>query len=215
MIRELLLVKTMEHNMMDKSRYNPKNIENIVKQYLGIATEKKEVYAVMDSDQEICLVRQNHMEKLPRNILAQDEDVLSNQDLHMTEYKECYSMAFRLYEEIVKKMYDQEKQKMESIIESAGYQMECKQPTFSYTKAIKKKMKATSKLFIDSNMDGYDFREIDLSDSIFINCSLKGANFSFVNMENTYLINSRTDGAIFYKAQTNNVVEISGEIGGM
>lgn len=207
MIKELLLVKTMEHNMTDRSRYNPRNLGNIVKIFVDIIAEKREIYAVMDSDQEICLVRQNKREKLPRNILISEESI---QELSITEieYRECSLIAYRLYEEIIKKIFDNEKQKMASIIESAGCQMERKQ-LFNYTKAIKKKMKTTTKLFVDANMDGYDFREVDLSDAIFINCSLKGANFSFVNLENVYLINTKTDGAIFYKTQMNNVVRLS------
>lgn len=63
---------------------------------------------------------------------------------------------------------------------------------------------------MDSRMEGYDFREVDLSNAVFMNCSLIGANFSFVNLENAVFINCNLSNVIWHKAWTNNTVVIDG-----
>ena len=99
---------------------------------------------------------------------------------------------------------------MEQMIESSGAKMERKQPLIQYTKEIKKKMGLCKKFFADTKMEGYDFREVDLSNAVFVNCSLIGANFSFVNLENAVFVNCNLTNVIWHKAWSNNTVIIDG-----
>ena len=79
-----------------------------------------------------------------------------------------------------------------------------KQPKFDYAKEICKRMKTNKKIFIEERMEGYDFREIDLSGALFINCSLTRSNFCGVNLENTVFVNCELKDSLFLGAMLNN-----------
>lgn len=204
-IHHLQIIKTTEHNEQDKSEFNVKNIEQTAQTFFSLNCFKlKEIYAVTDSE-SVCLLRQNSLETYPRNIVIQ-----STQNIGAELYAECQRTAFLLYEELTKLQYKAYTEQMEEMIESSGARMERKQPLFSHTKEIKKKMGTCKKFFTDSRMEGYDFREVDLSNAVFLNCSLVGANFSFVNLESALFINCNLTNIIWHKAWTNNAVVIDG-----
>lgn len=203
-IGQLQILKTMEHNEQDKSEFSIKNIEQAAQIFFSLSSFKlKEIYAVTDQE-KICLLRQNSLEEYPRNIIIQD---IQNTDL----YAECQRVAFFLYETLIKLHHKAYSEHMESILESPGAKMEQKQPSINYSKEIKKKIRICKKLFIDSRMEGYDFREVDLSEAVFINCSLAGANFSFVNLDTAVFINCNLTNAIWHKAWVKNTIVINGE----
>ena len=202
-IHQLQITKTTEHNEQDKSEFSIKNIEQTAQTFFSLNCFKlKEIYAVTDHE-NICLLRQNSLETYPRNIIIQNPQ---NTEI----YIECQQTAFSLYEKLIELQHEAYKKHMEMIIESSGAKMERKQPLFQHTKEIKKKMCICKKFFIDSRMEGYDFRELDLSNAIFLNCSLTGSNFSFVNLESAIFINCNLANIIWHKAWINNTIIIDG-----
>lgn len=208
-IHHLQIIKTTEHNEQEQSEFSIKNIVQTAQSFFSLNCFKfKEIYAVAEQE-TICLLRQNNLETYPRNVMIQNIPDIQNPKL--TElHAECQRTAFLLYEELVKLQQKAYTEHMEQMIESSGAKMERKQPLIQYTKEIKKKMSTCKKFFIDDRMEGYDFREVDLSNAVFINCSLTGANFSFVNLENTAFINCNLTNVIWHKAWSNNTVVIDG-----
>ena len=208
-IHHLKIWKTTEHNEQEQSEFSIKNIVQAAQSFFSLNCFKlKEIYAVTEQ-KTMCLFRQNNLETYPRNMVIQNISDIQNPEL--TEvYAECQRTAFLLYEELVKLQQKAYTEHMEQMIESSGAKMERKQPLIQYTKEIKKKMSMCKKFFMDTRMEGYDFREVDLSNAVFVNCSLIGANFSFVNLENTVFINCNLMNVIWHKAWTNNTVVIDG-----
>lgn len=205
-IHYLKIRKTTEHNEQEQSEFSVKNIVQATQSFFSLNCFKfKEIYAVTEQE-TICLLRQNNLETYPRNVMIQNIPDIQNPEL----YTECQQTAFLLYEELVKLRQKAYTEHMEQMIESSGARMERKQPLIQFTKEIKKKMGICKKFFMDSRMEGYDFREVDLSNAVFMNCSLIGANFSFVNLENAVFINCNLTNVIWHKAWTNNTVVIDG-----
>ncbi|MEY8330857.1 pentapeptide repeat-containing protein [Lachnospiraceae bacterium 48-33] len=205
-IHHLKIRKTTEHNEKEQSEFSIKNIIQAAQSFFSLNCFKfKEICAVTEQE-TICLLRQNNLETYPRNVMIQNIPDIQTPEL----YTECQQTAFLLYEELVKLQQKAYTEHMEQMIESSGARMERKQPLVQFTKEIKKKMNICKKFFMDSRMEGYDFREVDLSNAVFMNCSLIGANFSFVNLENTAFINCNLTNVIWHKAWTNNTVVIDG-----
>ncbi len=205
-IHHLKIKKITKHNEQEQSEFSIKNIVQIAQSFFSLNCFKlKEIYAVTERE-TICLLRQNNLETYPRNVMIQNIPDIQNPKL----YTECQQTAFLLYEELVKLQQKAYTEHMEQMIESSGARMERKQPLVQFTKEIKKKMGICKKFFMDSRMEGYDFREVDLSNAVFMNCSLIGANFSFVNLENAVFINCNLSNVIWHKAWTNNTVVIDG-----
>lgn len=205
-IHHLKIRKTTEHNEQEQSEFSIKNIVQAAQSFFSLNCFKfKEICAVTEQE-TICLLRQNNLETYPRNVMIQNIPDIQNPKL----YTECQQTAFLLYEELVKLQQKAYTEHMEQMIESSGARMERKQPLVQFTKEIKKKMGICKKFFMDSRMEGYDFREVDLSNAVFMNCSLIGANFSFVNLENAVFINCNLSNVIWHKAWTNNTVVIDG-----
>lgn len=205
-IHHLKIRKTTEHNEQEQSEFSIKNIVQAAQSFFSLNCFKfKEICAVTEQE-TICLLRQNNLETYPRNVMIQNIPDIQNPEL----YTECQQTAFLLYEELVKLQQKAYTEHMEQMIEGSGARMERKQPLVQFTKEIKKKMGICKKFFMDSRMEGYDFREVDLSNAVFMNCSLIGANFSFVNLENAVFINCNLSNVIWYKAWTNNTVVIDG-----
>ncbi len=208
-IHHLKIRKTIEHNEKEESEFSIKNIVQAAQSFFSLNCFKlKEIYAVTEQEM-ICLLRQNNLETYPRNIVIQNISDVQNPE-HAELYTECQRTAFLLYEELVKLQQRAYTEHMEQMIESSGAKMERKQPLIQYTKEIKKKMGLCKKFFVDTRMEGYDFREVDLSNAVFVNCSLIGANFSFVNLENAVFVNCNLTNVIWHKAWTNNTVVIDG-----
>lgn len=208
-IHHLKIRKTTEHNEQEQSEFSIKNIVQAAQSFFSLNCFKcKEIYAVTEQE-TICLLRQNSMETYPRNMVIQNIPDIQNPELTKL-YAECQQTAFLLYEELVNLQQRAYTEHMEQMIESSGARMERKQPLIQYTKEIKKKMSMCKKFFMDTRMEGYDFREVDLSNAVFVNCSLIGANFSFVNLENTVFINCNLTNVIWHKAWTNHTVVIDG-----
>ncbi len=205
-IHHLKIKKITKHNEQEQSEFSIKNIVQIAQSFFSLNCFKlKEIYAVTERE-TICLLRQNNLETYPRNVMIQNIPDIQNPKL----YTECQQTAVLLYEELVKLQQKAYTEHMEQMIESSGARMERKQPLVQFTKEIKKKMGICKKFFMDSRMEGYDFREVDLSNAVFMNCSLIGANFSFVNLENAVFINCNLSNVIWHKAWTNNTVVIDG-----
>ena len=205
-IHHLKIRKTTEHNEKEQSEFSIKNIIQAPQSFFSLNCFKfKEICAVTEQE-TICLLRQNNLETYPRNVMIQNIPDIQTPEL----YTECQQTAFLLYEELVKLQQKAYTEHMEQMIESSGARMERKQPLVQFTKEIKKKMGICKKFFMDSRMEGYDFREVDLSNAVFMNCSLIGANFSFVNLENAVFINCNLTNVIWHKAWTNNTVVIDG-----
>ena len=205
-IHHLKIRKTTEHNEQEQSEFSIKNIIQAPQSVFSLNCFKfKEICAVTEQE-TICLLRQNNLETYPRNVMIQNIPDIQNPEL----YTECQQTAFLIYEELVKLQQKAYTEHMEQMIESSGARMERKQPLVQFTKEIKKKMNICKKFFMDSRMEGYDFREVDLSNAVFMNCSLIGANFSFVNLENAVFINCNLTNVIWHKAWTNNTVVIDG-----
>ncbi len=201
MILFYMFMKTMPHGMTEKAEFHKNNIDYLVETYLSTICNRKEIYAVTETEQ-ILLIVQNENE-LPRNAMLLDDS--EDKDLWI----ECQRAAGTVLQQLLLKNALIQKENMEKMLEKAGSWMEQKQ-RFSYVKEIKKKQGCCKKVFKDKRMEGYDFREINLADSIFINCSLVGANFSYVNLENAIFINCDLEDAVFYKAQTANAGVIQG-----
>lgn len=208
-IHHLKIKKTTEHNEQEQSEFSIKNIVQAAQSFFSLnCFQLKEIYAITEQE-VICLLRQNNLEIYPRNMTIQNSSEF--QDSELTKLQtECQQTAFLLYEELVKLQQKAYTEHMEQMIESSGAKMERKQPLIQYTKEIKKKMSICKKFFMNTRMEGYDFREVDLSNAIFLNCSLIGANFSFVNLENVVFINCNLTSVIWHKAWINNTVLING-----
>lgn len=208
-IHHLKIRKTTEHNEQEQSEFSIKNIVQAAQSFFSLnCFQLKEIDAITEQE-TICLLRQNNLETYPRNMTIQNSSEF--QDSKLTNLQtECQQTAFLLYEELVKLQQKAYTEHMEQMIESSGARMERKQPLIQYTKEIKKKMSICKKFFMNIRMEGYDFREVDLSNAIFLNCSLIGANFSFVNLENAVFINCNLTNVIWHKAWTNNTVMIDG-----
>ncbi len=205
-IHHLKIRKTTEHNEQEQSEFSIKNIVQAAQSFFSLNCFKfKEICAVTEQE-TICMLRQNNLETYPRNVMIQNIPDIQNPEL----YTECQQTAFLLYEELVKLQQKAYTEHMEQMIESSGARMERKQSLVQFTKEIKKKMGICKKFFMDSRMEGYDFREVDLSNAVFMNCSLIGANFSFVNLENAVFINCNLTNVIWHKAWINNTVVIDG-----
>ena len=92
----------------------------------------------------------------------------------------------------------------------AGERTSKKQADFNYVKEVTRRMKINKKLFVEERMEGYDFREIDLSDAIFISCVLSNSNFCGCNMENALFVNCTMNDCMYYGAMVNNCRAIYG-----
>lgn len=204
MITELQIIKTMNHYFEEKASYHPQNFDAVIKAFSEIKNYKNKRISAIVMSKEVCLIKQNEMESLPR--IANETCVIFNTELK----EECFNIAARLYEGIVRDIINGKEAVLEEILESPGSKMERKQEQFNYVRAIRKKMQTCHKIFRDTRMEEYDFREIELDGAIFINCSLKNANFSHVNLENVMFINCDLTGALFYKSQMNGSMVING-----
>lgn len=206
MITELSIIKTMNHFFEEKAGYNLQNFDAVVKAFCEITNYKSKRVSAIIMNKEICLIKQNEMESIPK--IVNETCVIFNTELK----EECFNVAASLYEGIVRYMINEKEVLLEEMLESPGSRMERRQEQFNYVRAIKKKMQTCNKIFKDARMEEYDFREIDLSGAIFINCSLKNANFSHVNLENVQFINCDLTGALFYKSHTNGSLIIDGKM---
>lgn len=103
------------------------------------------------------------------------------------------------------KLYiDRQQREAEKMLARAESPVSRRQEKINFKKEITKRMRHIKKAFISQRMEGYDFRELDLSDALFLNCHLKGSNFSNVNLQNTIFINCEIKDCVFYKAFMNN-----------
>ena len=200
MILYYKLVKIREHGISETAEFHKNNVDYLVRSYLEKEPDRKEIYAVMEQEQQLLIRQKNGCSE---NVML--EMTLEDSELEL----ECQKAAGRIQQKLILKETELQKEETERLLERARSKLEKKQ-NFSWMRAIKKKME-TRKAFVDKRMEDYDFREIDVSDTIFYNCSLCRANFSHVNMENTLFINCDLTDAIFYKAHTAGAAVIQSE----
>lgn len=185
---------TLGHNVTDMQSYPLHDEEVMIQDFLKRKTSEK-CLGIKFGEELHLLVRKE--ENQPLELIALPLDI-DKRSLERLDDIRC-----RWYRRLLEYEREQYKEEIEKIIQ-AGERTGSRQAKFDYAKEINRRMKTNKKVFIEERMEGYDFRETDLSDAIFITCSLSNSNFSGCNLENAIFINCEMNNCMYYGAMLNN-----------
>lgn len=122
----------------------------------------------------------------------------------MADGKEAQKLRERMLLTLSFEFQKQAAQEAQRLLEMASAPTAGRSGRINFKKEIAKRMQVCKKTFRNCRMEGYDFRDIDLSDSIFVNCFLSNSNFSGCNLQNAVFINCKLDGTTWQNAYLNN-----------
>lgn len=185
---------TLAHNVKDSSSFPLQNEEIMMQEYFNKKTYEK-MLGIKYEDNIYYLIRQQK-DCFPELIglpMALETRLLERLD----------EIRNRWFKRILEEERLNHQKQINEII-SAGERTSKKQENFNFLREITKRMKTNKKVFIEEHMEGYDFREVDLSDAIFISCILTNSNFSGCNMENAVFVNCTMNDCMYYGAMLNN-----------
>lgn len=182
------------HNITDTESYPLQNEEQMICNFIAKDCREK-IIGIKFGNETHYLIRQEEGHPLELVSLPLDIDRRYLERLDDTRG--------RWFKRILELEREQVRAKIDEVIR-AGEKTAGKQPKFDYIKEIGRRMKVNRKVFVEERMEGYDFREADLSDALFIGCSITNSNFSGVNLENALFINCEMKNCMFYGAMLNN-----------
>lgn len=187
--------KYLAHNIYDRAVYTEAGLafsiffETAGFRKIGIYNDcKNDVSEIMLLAADGC-----NLEILPMPEDADDEQLISLYNIR--------EQWLFMWSSFYKKKCDTE---MRAIFDAANSPISRRQAPVNFKKEIIKRMEKCTKMFRNRNMEGYDFREIPLSQAVFINCNLKDANMAGVDLTDSIFINCKINGMILYNAIINN-----------
>ena len=185
---------TLGHNVTDTASYSLREEDILIQNFLNRISPEKKI-GVKIGDEKYYLLRKEENKATELLTLPFHVD---------TRYLERLDeIRSRWLKKVLEIERTRTKQQIEEIIQ-AGVKTVSKQPKFDYYKEINRRMKVNKKVFMEERMEGYDFREVDLSGAFFLNCSIVNSNFSGANLENALFVHCEMKDCMFYGAMLNN-----------
>lgn len=185
---------TLGHNITDIESYPLQNEDALIQNFfIRLSVEKR--IGVKFGDQQYYLLRKE--ENKPVELMALPLEV----DKRYLERLD--DIRSRWLKKVLELERVQVKKQIDELLQE-GTKTASKQPKFDYGKEINRRMKVNKKVFLEERMEGYDFREMDLSGAFFFNCSIGNSNFSGANLENVVFIHCEMKNCIFSGAMLNN-----------
>lgn len=189
-----ILCITLGHNVTDTESYPLQNEDILIQNFFTTVSTQKRI-GVKFGEQKHYLLRKEENKAVELMALPLDMDKRYLERLD--------DIRSRWLKKVLEMERIQVKKQIDELIQ-AGVKTASKQPKFDYGKEINRRMKINKKVFIEERMEGYDFREVDLSGAFFFNCSIANSNFSGANLENALFIHCEMKDCMFYGAMLNN-----------